>query len=322
MRWMATTALALAGATLAHTGAGDAAIAAEAGEAVLRAPEAGTALWIGADRQHVGEYPFSLALGDAGDEPGAAPWLGRELRVYADGQARGRARPLRRIAGSDLGCSEPDRLAFAPGDEAPALGEHGAWLADFDLNPERRLQRRAATLAEREELLAELMAMAVPDRVERPGAGAADPGRGVRRRRGRCARTHRRGGAVRARGRRSRLAPQGLGLDRVLRRLRGHGAAPPSAGLRRPRPRRRPRLPVRGPAVRKLEPPTAAFRRRGRVLAEAGRRRRLLRPRPKRCPGRPANPAHRRSARPFGGGAAARRCGANRGRILRPCASP
>ncbi|MBX9400651.1 hypothetical protein K4L06_04955 [Lysobacter sp. BMK333-48F3] len=166
MRWMASTVLALAGATLAHAGA--AAIAAEAGEAALRAPEAGTALWIGADHQHAGEYPFSLALGDAGDDSAAAPWLGRELRVYADGQARGRARPLRRIAGSDLGCSEPDRLAFAPGDEAPALGEHGAWLADFDLNPEQRLQRRAATAAEREELLAELVAMAVPGRVERP----------------------------------------------------------------------------------------------------------------------------------------------------------
>lgn len=162
MRSIAWTLLALTGAPLAHAGDG--------AEAALLAPASRTALWIGADHAQAGEYPFVQVLGDAGADPRAAPWLGREFRVYADGQAHGRVRPLRRIAVPDLGCSEPDRLAFAAGDAAPALGERGAWLADFDLNPGRRLQRRPATAAEREELLAELvaMAMAMPGRGERP----------------------------------------------------------------------------------------------------------------------------------------------------------
>jgi len=155
-------------AMLAGAGAAAADALDTSGETALRAPAAGTVLWIGADGEQAGEHPFVVVRGADGEDPAAPAWLGREFRVQAGGAAQGRVRPLRRIAAADLGCSAPDRLAFAPGDEPLALGEHGAWLADFDLNPERRLQRRAATPDEREELLAELAAMAAPGRVERP----------------------------------------------------------------------------------------------------------------------------------------------------------
>lgn len=106
-----------------------------------------------------GEYPYVSLRGDA-----AAPPLASDLTVYRDGAAAGRLRIQRRVAGDDSGCTAPDRVAIADADVAAP----GAFLADYDLNPEGRFSQRSATNDERAALL-RLVAQSPIDQV-----GAAD----------------------------------------------------------------------------------------------------------------------------------------------------